>query len=82
MIHSNIPSLDLHGESRDIAIIIVQEFIEDCYQLKKSPLIIIHGRGKGILKKAVHQELKKNRLIKNYKLDSFNIGQTIIELNL
>lgn len=82
MLYHNLPTLDLHGEPRDIAVILVKEFIEDYYQLKKSPIIVVHGIGKSILKEAVHQELKKNHLVKKYQLDLFNIGQTIIDLNL
>ena len=83
MVFSNqLPKLDLHGESKDIAVILVKEFIEDYYHLHTKEIIIIHGIGKNILRQAVHEELKKNRLVKEYRLDSFNIGQTIVTLNL
>lgn len=82
MISCNIPALDLHGESKDIAIILVRDFIWEQFQLQTKKIVVIHGIGEGILKKAVHEELKINRLVKNYKLNNFNIGETIIELNL
>ncbi len=81
-LYSNIPTLDLHGESKDIAVILTKDFINDNYMLKYKNIIIIHGIGTGTLKRAVHEELKNNKYIKSYKLDNFNPGQTIIELDL
>lgn len=81
-LYSNLPTLDLHGETRDISIILVRDFILDNYKLKKEKIIIIHGIGKNILKKALHQELKINKYVKSFRLDNFNIGETIIELQI
>ena len=82
MLYKNLPFIDLHGETSDISVILVKDFIEDNYKLKNKQVIIIHGIGKNILKKAVHQELKTNKLVKSYKQDNFNPGETIVELNL
>lgn len=76
----NTPSIDLHGESKDIAIILVKDFIFDNYRLNKKQIVIVHGIGSGILKNAVHQELSKNQYVKNYKIDFFNVGSTIVTL--
>ncbi len=81
-IYKNLPTLDLHGEIKDIAVILVKEFIKDNYKLKNKEIIIIHGIGKQILKKAVHEELRKNSFVEDYRLDPFNIGQTIVTLKL
>lgn len=80
MFYNNITKLDLHGENRESARILVNDFINDCYKLKIKDAIIIHGKGSGIIKKTVHDELSKNKKIKSYKIDFFNDGQTIIEL--
>ena len=69
-------------ENLEIAKILVQDFIRENYQLQTKKIAVIHGIGEGILKKTVHEELKTNKLVKNYKLNNFNIGETIIELNL
>lgn len=82
MFYNNNPQLDLHGETRDSARILVNEFIEDNYKLKHDKLLIIHGIGSGILKKEVHEVLKKNKKVKRYKLDNFNSGCTIVEINV
>ena len=82
MFYNNNPQLDLHGETRDSARILVNEFIEDNYKLKHDKLLIIHGIGSGILKKEVHEVLKKNKKVKRYKLDNFNSGCTIVEIDV
>jgi DNA mismatch repair protein MutS2 len=79
-LYNNLPSIDLHGIDRDYAKILVREFINDQHLLKEERVIIIHGIGKGIVKNAVFEELKHNKLVKNYKLDNFNIGCTIVDL--
>lgn len=77
---NNNRNIDLHGEPKDIAIILVREFIYDNYRLNNKEITIVHGIGNGILKKAVHEELSKNKYVKNYKIDFFNIGTTIVNL--
>lgn len=74
------PSIDLHGEYAFSASILTKEFIDDNINLKKEKLCIIHGIGKGILKNAVHEVLKKDKRIKNYYVDFMNPGCTIVEI--
>ena len=78
--YSNMDSLDLHGETRDSARILVNDFINDKYKEKKKSFVIVHGIGKGIVRKSVHETLKKNKLVSDFKLDNFNIGCTIVNL--
>lgn len=80
--YKNYPSIDLHGETSDISKILVNNFILDNIKLKNKYIIIIHGIGKGIVKKSVHEELKTNKFVKNYKLDNFNSGMTLVELDV
>ena len=78
--YNNLDSIDLHGETRESAKILVNEFIEDELKQKKYEFVIVHGIGKGIVRKSVHEALKKNKKVKEYKLDNFNIGCTIVQL--
>lgn len=80
MLYSNIPELDLHGEDRYGALIKAKEFISDNNKLNIKLIKIVHGIGEGILKTEIHKYLKTEQLVKNYKLDIFNQGVTIIEL--
>ena len=82
ILYKNLPTIDLHGETGDIAAILVKNYVNDNITLKNEKIVVIHGIGKGIVKKAVHNELKNNKNVRSFKLDNFNEGQTIIELNL
>ena len=61
MFYNNIPSIDLHGETRDSARVLVMEFINDNIKLKNEKVLIIHGIGSGTLKNEVHKNLKINK---------------------
>lgn len=76
----SLPKLDLHGETRDMARILVEEFLEYNYKLGELELAIIHGVGEGILKKEVHKVLKNNKLVVEFGLDMFNPGCTLVRL--
>lgn len=78
----NLPKLDLHGYDKMSAIVATRDFIEENYLLKNSKVVIIHGIGSGIVKKAVHEELKKNKKVLSYKVDINNIGCSIIDINI
>ena len=75
-----LPQLNVHGEYRDTVMTVVNDFINDNYKMRKKKIVVIHGKGLGILKNKIHQSLKRNKLVSNYYLYNFNIGCTIIEL--
>ena len=77
---TSIPKLDLHGEYREIARILINEFVEDNYKIGNKKIAIIHGIGKGIIKKEVLNTLKKNKKVGKYYINFFNVGETIVEL--
>jgi DNA mismatch repair protein MutS2 len=76
----NFPKLDLHGYDRDAAFMLVNDFINDNIIMKKNILVIVHGIGSGILKKATHDALSKNKHVIAYKLFNYNVGCTIVEI--
>ena len=78
----NLPKLDLHGETKDVARILVEEFLEYNYMLGQLELVIIHGIGEGILKKEVHKVLKNNKKVVEFGLDMFNPGCTLVRLGV
>ena len=82
MITSKTPHLDLHGEIVSMVEVIVNEFILDNYKLKKDFVVIIHGKSTNILTKEVHRVLKNNCLVKSFKLNNWNLGETIVELDV
>lgn len=76
----SLPRLDLHGETKDCARILVEEFLEYNYMLGQLELVIIHGIGEGILKKEVHKVLKNSKKVIEFGLDMFNPGCTLVRL--
>ena len=66
---TNIPTLDLHGEYRESALILTKEFINDNIILQNEYICI-------------HEYLKKDKRVKEFKRDYFNPGCTIIKLRI
>jgi dsDNA-specific endonuclease/ATPase MutS2 len=77
----NRPTLDLHGEIRGSARILVNEFIKDNLKMGNYELAIVHGIGEGILKKEVHEMLKKHKNVEEFHLDNFNSGCTLVKIS-
>lgn len=75
---NSLPSLDLHGETRDSARVLVKDFINDNYFLKNEKIVIIHGIGKGILKDEVYSILKRDKRVEQYHINPYNIGCTLV----
>ena len=78
----NLPTLDLHGFDTETARVATNDFINDNIILKNNKIVIIHGKGKGLVKKSVHETLSHNKAVKNYYTDNFNDGCTVIYLNI
>lgn len=76
----NLPSIDLHGFDRDSARVKVLEFINDNIKMKNEIICIVHGRGTGIVKNEIHNTLKRNKSVLDYKLFYNNIGCTIVKI--
>lgn len=80
MLNSNLPSIDLHGETRDVSKILVNSFIKESLILRNYKIVVVHGKGTGALKKEVHELLKHHPNVDKYYIDFMNDGCTIIEL--
>ena len=76
----NLPSIDLHGLDRDTARVKVLEFINDNRIMKNDIICIVHGVGSGVIKKEIHNLLKNNKLVIDYKLFYNNSGCTIVKI--
>ena len=74
--------LDVHGETRDTVSYLVTSFIQDNLKLKKKHIVIIHGKGQGILKEKIHELLKKNPNVERFHLDGMNLGATEVVLKI
>lgn len=80
ILYHNLKELDLHGLNRYEAAIALEGFILEQYKLGTKYISIIHGKTSGIIKKTTYIILKKNKHVKDFKINLFNSGQTIAEL--
>lgn len=78
----SLPTIDVHGENMDSIVFILDSFIKDNLKLKNNKIVIIHGKGTGILRKRIHELLKYDKRIFTYYTGLFNEGLTVIELKL
>ncbi|MCC8046008.1 MAG: endonuclease MutS2 [Clostridiales bacterium] len=79
-IHSEI---NLIGKTTDEAIVELDKYLDDAVMAHLSPLRIVHGKGSGILRKAVHQYLRRQNCVASFRLGEYGEGDsgvTIVEL--
>ena len=77
------PEIDLRGMESIEAVATAEQFIDGAVMAKVSPIRIIHGKGTGALRTAIHQMLKKNKAVRSFRLGIFGEGETgvtIVEL--
>ena len=74
--------IDLHGFDRETARVETNDFILDNKKLKNEIFVIIHGIGSGIIRKTVHETLKKNKNVIEYKTFYNNNGSTIVKIKI
>ena len=79
---NNLPSIDLHGFDRESATLAVKDFIQGKNVMGNKKIIVIHGKGQGILRESILSYLKNDKLVLSYKLDNFNDGITVVSLKV
>ena len=78
----NLPKLDLHGFDRETARVAVCDFIRDNIKMKNKFINIVHGIGSGVVKTAVHDELRRNKNVISFKTYYYNQGCTIVKIKI
>ena len=66
---------DLRGMDSVEAICVLDRYLDEAMRSNLSSVRIIHGKGTGTLRAAVHQSLKKNKFIKKYRLGQYGEGE-------
>jgi DNA mismatch repair protein MutS2 len=75
---------DVHGLTVEEMTPIVEKYLDDAFLHGQPYVYIVHGHGKGILRNAVHNMLRKHPIVKSYKLgDEYEggTGVTVASLN-
>lgn len=75
--------IDLRGMDVEQGILEMDRFLDECVLLNLGTVSVIHGKGTGVLRAAVHQALKKNKAVKSFRLGVYGEGETgvtIVEL--
>ena len=71
------------GSHVDEAVMIIDKYLDDCALAKLKTVRIVHGKGTGSLRKGIHDFLKTNSHVKNFRLGTFGEGEmgvTVVEL--
>ncbi len=68
--------INLIGMTTDEAVAQLDKYLDDAYLAHLSQVRVVHGRGTGALKKAVHQHLKRLKYVKSFRLGTFGEGDT------
>jgi DNA mismatch repair protein MutS2 len=61
----------------------LDQYLYDAFMAGLSSVRIVHGKGTGKLRRAVHQSLARHPLVKSYRLGDYgegDYGVTIVEL--
>ena len=80
--YSTSTELNLLGRTVDEALSELDKYLDDAYLAHLPSVRVVHGKGTGALRSAVHNYLRKNRVVKNYRLGEYgegDAGVTIVE---
>ncbi len=67
--------IDLRGMDTVEAICVLDRYMDEAMRAKLSQVRIIHGKGTGALRQAVHQSLKRNKFVKKFRLGVYGEGE-------
>ncbi len=68
------PEINLIGMTTDEAIPALDKYLDDAYLARLPQVRVVHGRGTGALRDAVHKQLKRLRYVQDFRLGEFGEG--------
>ena len=75
--------INLLGKTVDEAIAVLDKYLDDAYLAHMPSVRVVHGKGTGALRSAVHNHLKRLRNVKEFRLGEYgegDAGVTVLEL--
>jgi DNA mismatch repair protein MutS2 len=66
--------LDLRGKNGEESLFLIDKMIGDAMLSGNKQLVIVHGKGTGKLRQIIHEYLKTNPLIEDFRLGAMNEG--------
>ena len=76
------PEVDLRGMRTDEAVPVLESFLDNARMAKLNTVTVIHGKGTGAVRQAVHKCLRQYKGIKSFRLGRYGEGEdgvTIVE---
>ena len=74
-LEAHASEVDLRGMDSVEAVCALSLYLDSAMRSSLSQVRIIHGKGTGTLRAAVHQELKRNKHIKSFRLGVYGEGE-------
>ena len=68
------PEINLLGKTVDEAISALDKYLDDAYLAHLSSIRVVHGKGTGALRSAVHSHLKRLKYVKEFRLGEYGEG--------
>ena len=66
--------LNLIGKTVDEALALLDKYLDDAYLAHLPSVRVVHGKGTGALRNAVHNHLKRLKYVKEFRLGEYGEG--------
>jgi DNA mismatch repair protein MutS2 len=71
---SFVPTLDIRGKRVEEIAALLDQFLDDAILLSQAELKILHGKGEGVLRKVVREQLKRVKQVASFKDEHVDFG--------
>ena len=77
------PTLDVRGKRSEEILALIESFMNDAVMLDQSEVRVLHGKGSGVLREMIREQLKEYPFVRNYAdehVERGGAGITVISL--